>query len=302
MPTNASPEFIAAQKKFLQAGTDEEKLLALEEMIKEMPKHKSAEALRKNLRTRHKKLKQKLIKEKQSKKGKGKKGIKKADMQACLIGLTNSGKSSILVSITNAKPEISPYQYTTKQPTIGTLNYQGMKIQIIDLPAIESELFDQGIANNTDTLLITITNLQDLQKIQQFLKNALGKQLIIFNKIDLLNKDEKRKIEATLKSKKLNFVLFSTKTKENTNLLEEKIWQTFNKIRVYTKKHGQKADNEPVVLDRDATILHLADKIRIPIKNIKQTTITGPSSKFPRQKIGIQHVLQDKDIVEFKTS
>jgi thiamine-monophosphate kinase len=36
-------------------------------------------------------------------------------------------------------------------------------------------------------------------------------------------------------------------------------------------------------------------------KKVKETKITGPSSKFSNQKVGLEHVLKDKDIVEFKT-
>ncbi len=60
MPTNVSIEFSNAQARYLQAETVEERLEALEEMLRTMPKHKSAEALRANLRSRYKKLKERL--------------------------------------------------------------------------------------------------------------------------------------------------------------------------------------------------------------------------------------------------
>jgi len=300
MPTNASPHFQKAEQAYLEAETTEQKIIALKKMISLAPSHKGAENLRKQLKRRLARLK--YTKEKESKKGKGQKGIKKAEMQASIIGLTNSGKSSLLKSLTNAKPEITSHSYTTQQPIIGTLNYTGVKIQTLDLPAIESELFDQGIANNSDTLLIIIEKLEDLKKISPFLTNAKGKQLILFNKIDLLTEQEKRKIKERAKSKKIDPILISAKDKTNLEGLKEKLWQSFNKIRVYTKKHEDKThDNEPVVLDKESTIEDLADKIRIPEKSIKQTTITGPSSKFPKQKVGLSHILKDKDIVEFKT-
>ena len=123
MPINASPEYVNAESEYYNASTDEEKVLALENMLKTMPTHKGAENLRKNLRTRYKKFKQDLAKSKKA--GKGKKGIKKADMQVVIVGLTNSGKSSILKSLTNAKPRIASYGFTTKKSEIGTLNYEG---------------------------------------------------------------------------------------------------------------------------------------------------------------------------------
>lgn len=156
MPVNAHPEYLDAEKKFHQASTDDEKLAALEEMIKWVPKHKSAENLRKNIRTRYKKLKSEAARKK---KKSGKKGIKKEGLQAVIMGLTNTGKSSLLKSLTNADPKIASYGFTTSEPELGTLIYQGMNIQLIDLPPIASENFDKGIVNNTEVLIILVVKL-----------------------------------------------------------------------------------------------------------------------------------------------
>ena len=161
--TNQSPQYQAAQARYLASKTPDEKISCLQEMIKLAPAHKSAESMRANLKTRLKKLLQEQKKAKQSRKGKA--GIKKAQLQACLIGLTNSGKSFLLSKLTNATPEISAYPYTTKQANLGTLDVEGVKIQIIDLPAIESEFFDFSIANTTDLLLIIITKQGSLLRL-----------------------------------------------------------------------------------------------------------------------------------------
>lgn len=302
MPINANYEYMNAEAKFLSAKTDEEKLAALEEMMTTMPKHKSAESLRKNIRTRYKKLKQKLETEQKKKKAASKRlGIKKGEMQAVLIGLTNTGKSSLLSCLTNAAPEIGNYQYTTKIPILGTLDYEGTKIQLIDLPAIENELCDQGIVNTADTLLIVIDDTEQITKITPFLEKASSVRIIVFNKIDLLTEQEKRKIEARLKSNKYNYVLVSCKTKENLEQLKEILFRSFGKIRIYTKEPGKHVDrNDPMVLPINSTVKQAAEKILHGFSSqIKQTRVTGPSSKFPNQKVGLEHVLKDKDIVEF---
>ena len=301
MPANASPEFGHAEKRYLSSKTDEEKLSALEEMIRTMPQHKSAEAMRANLRTRYKKLQEKLEKKKKSA-GAGREGIKKGELQTCLVGLTGSGKSSILASLTNAHPEISSYQYTTKFPVLGTLDYDNVKIQIVDMPAIDSEFFDSGIANTSDTLIIVITNPYELQKILPFLSKTLGERIIVLNKSDLLSEQEKRKFSAQLQSKKYNFVLFSAKTLENSEELKKKIWESFKKIRIYTKQPHKQADKEPVIMEKDSNVKDVAEKIFHGLSNrVKEARVTGPSSKFPNQKVGLEHKLKDKDIVEFKT-
>ncbi|MDP3026562.1 MAG: GTPase [Nanoarchaeota archaeon] len=305
MPINANYEYADAEEKYLQAQTDEERILALEEMLRVMPKHKGSENLKANLSTRYKKLKEKIEKDKKSKKGKGKHGIKKEDLQAVLVGLTNSGKSSILKAITNAQPRIASYGFTTTQPEIGTLNYANCHIQVIDLPPLASENFDKGIANNADTLLIIVEKIHEIQTVlEQVTSNKHAKKIIVFNKIDLYDENVKRKIRETLKSKKYNFCMVSTVTDEGIEDLKEKIFKSFNIIRVYTKHPGkkEKLDNIPVILLPNSTLEEVAEKILHGYsKKVKYAKITGPSCKFPNQKIGLKHVVRDKDVVEFVT-
>ena len=301
MPINAHPEYINAEAEYHQASTPEQRILALEKMIRFLPKHKGAETLRKNIRTRYKKLKKEV--ENKKKKSKGKKGIKKEYLQAVLIGLTNSGKSSILQTLTNTQPKIASYGFTTSEPEIGTLNYQGCNIQIIDLPPIASENFDKGIINNADTLLIVVEKIHEIKPTLEHIKqNKNAKKIIIFNKIDVHNKETKRKISETLRSKKHNFVIISCRTTEGIQDLKEKIFKSFNIIRIYTKKQGEKQDKVPVILSPNSTLKDVAEKILHGYsKKVKFAKISGPSSKFADQKIGLSHIVKDKDIVELIT-
>jgi uncharacterized protein len=303
MPINAHPEYLAAEGQYQQASTTEEKVAALEEMLKWAPKHKGGETLKINLRARYKKLKQELAKSK--KKSGGKKGIKKAELQAVLIGLTNSGKSSILKAITNAQPKIASYGFTTVEPEIGTLNYEGCDIQIIDLPPITSPNFNKSVVNGADTLLIVVEKIDEIRAVLDLInQNKNAKKIIIFNKIDKYDEDTKRKISETLKSKKYQFVLVSTIIREGLEELKEKILQSFPIIRIYTKHPGQKdkSDARPVVLPINSTLEDVAEKILHGYsRKVKYAKVTGPSAKFKDQKIGLKHVVKDKDIVEFVT-
>tara|TARA_Y100000310_G_C20626636_1_gene786305 strand:+ start:759 stop:1673 length:915 start_codon:yes stop_codon:yes gene_type:complete len=303
MPINAHPEYMTAEKRYNEAGTDEERLNALEEMLKWVPKHKGAETLRKNLRTRYKKLKQAFAKAK--KKSGSKKGIKKEQLQAILIGLTNSGKSSVLKAITNASPQIASYGFTTTDPEIGTLNYQGCNIQIIDLPPIASPNLNKGIVNSADTILIVVEKVDEIKPIlEQTKQNKNAKKIIIFNKIDLYDENTKRKISETLKSKKYNHMIISTKSGEGLEELKEKILKSFPIIRIYTKHSGKKLKQEgkPVVLQENSSLKDVAEKILHGYsKKVKYAKVTGPSAKFKNQKIGLKHIVKDKDLVEFFT-
>ena len=301
MPINAHPDFIYAEKEYYSAENLEAKLRALEKMISLVPKHKGAENLRAQLKLRYKKLKEKISTEKKSKRG-SKTGIKKEDMQAAIIGKTKTGKSSLISLLTNAHPEIADYEFTTRFPIIGMMSYNGVNIQLIEVPAVESEYYDRGITNSADSLLILITDLNQVQEIEKKLDKSAGKRIIVFNKIDSLSESEKRKISATLSSKKYDFQLISAKTKEGVESLKEKLFQSFGKIRVYTKEPGKEKAKKPIILFPDSIVKNVAEKILKGFSSkVKETRISGPSSKYPGQVVGLRHKMKDLDVVEFKT-
>ncbi len=302
--TNQSPQYQIAEAKFLGAQTDEDKLFYLEEMIRECPKHKSAEKMLAQLKTRKKKLLEKIEKRKKLRKRKaGKPGIKKEDMQAVIIGFANAGKSSLLRLLTNAAPEVDSYKFTTKEPVIGMMPYKKTQIQTIEVPAFESEYYDKGLVNTADVIIILVHNLKQIKQIEKDLDLAKGKKLVAFNLKD--NKEiNKRKISATLKSKKYNFVIISTKTKEGLGDLKEKLFKSFDKIRIYTKEPKKEKSEKPLILEKETTAKDVAEKIFKTSEAedlVKEVRITGPSSKFPNQKVGLDHKLKDSDVVEFKT-
>ncbi len=299
MSTNQGPEYFYAEKEYLKAKTIEDKIYWLEEMIKNSKKHKGTENMLAELRTRLKKLKEK--QEKAKKSGKTtKKSIKKEYFQCVLVGLPNSGKSSLLEKLTNVKPKISPYPFSTVSPEVGTMEYEGVKAQIIDIPPIGADNFDQGLVNSADCLLIVIEALQDMEKISPFLKKSKSPQIIILNKSDLLSSEQKRKLEETIKSKKINGIIISTITAENIQKLKEIIFKQMHVIRVYTKEPGKLASSDPLVLKENSKVKDVAESILKGLfLKIKETRLTGPSSKFPNQKVGLSHVCKDRDIIEF---
>jgi len=266
---------------------------------------------------RYKKLKAQAEKVKRSGKS-SKKGIKKETMQAVIVGFTNSGKSSLLKSLTNSEPKITPYKFTTKNPVIGTLNYKNMNIQLIELPAFDSEFYDRGLVHTADTLLILVKNLEDIEKLKKGLEKAGGKKIIVFNLFSQENVNE-RKISATLQSKKHDFFLIDLTAStgrvggwgegggkgNSLEELKEKIFKSFGRIRIFTKEPGKvfnRKTSKPLVLEPKSTIKDAAEKILHGFsKKVKESFVTGPSSKFPNQKVGMKHVLKDLDIVEFKT-
>jgi ribosome-interacting GTPase 1 len=301
--TNQSPFYKRAEEEFLQATTLEEKLQCLEIMIKECPKHKSSENMLKNLTMRKKRFLEQLKKQKKSG-GSTKKGIRKHDMQACLIGFTNVGKSSLFKLLTKKETKISPHEFTTYESEVGMMDYEDTQIQIIDSPPFPNE--DKSTINSADTMILIVDNLEQIKEADKFIWKSPAKKLLIYNKSDLLSEQEKRKLKATLKSKykKWKAFIISTTNPNQDDLQAFKIelFKTFPIIRVYTKEPKKEATKKPMILKENSTLEQAAEKILKGMsKKIKRARIWGPSSKFPGQGIGLEHHLKDKDIIEFQT-
>lgn len=300
MPINAGYEYFNAEKKYLDAQTLEEKIAALREMIKTAPKHKGSENLLSELKTRLKKFTEKA--EKNASVGKGKKGIRKEGFQVILVGLPNSGKSMLLSKLTNATPVVSSSPYTTTDSNVGTMHYQGVYAQIVDLPAVNGKDFDLSILHTADLVLTVLDKIEDLSVFEKTLEHCRGKRIIVINKIDLLNNEELRKLDARLKTKKADFVLISALKNTGIDDLKYKIFSYMGVIRVYTKEPGKAPSNIPIVLPAGKTVKDAAESIYKGFsKIIVETKLTGPSGKFANQKVGLSHVLKDKDVLEFKT-
>ena len=152
-----------------------------------------------------------------------------------IIGLPNAGKSSLLASVTNANPKIANYQFTTLNPNLGVASYDNKEITIADIPGlIEGAHEGTGLGvkflkhiERCKTLLhlIDITN-NDLEKSYLQVKNELKsyspdllkkKELIILNKIDLIDHEVVQKIAAEF-SKKINGEILTLSTLEKSSV------------------------------------------------------------------------------------
>ena len=123
-----------------------------------------------------------------------------------IIGLPNAGKSSLLASITRAKPKIANYPFTTINPNLGVAYYNNKEVTLADIPGLV-EGAHRGVGLGDKFLrhierckillhLIDVTenNLaENYLKIRSELKNydlslSKKKEIIYFNKSDLVEK------------------------------------------------------------------------------------------------------------------
>ncbi|MDH3004296.1 MAG: Obg family GTPase CgtA [Candidatus Shikimatogenerans sp. JK-2022] len=177
----------------------------------------------------------------------GKKGKKiliklelKIKIDVTLIGYPNTGKSTILSKLTNTKPKIGNYDYTTIIPNIGVYNINYNNYLIMDIPAIiENTYLCKGVGskyinylNNNKLILIVIV----INKIKNILKNyniikkeinfyniKINNKIIILSKYDYIKKKNKKIIKKYFKKNKINYCFFSKYKKKSINNLKKKI-------------------------------------------------------------------------------
>jgi len=108
----------------------------LEEEIKRTPYNKATEHHVGRLKAKLARLKEELEKEKRKSARQTISIKKEGDATVALVGFPSVGKSSLLNALTNAKSEVGDYDFTTKKPVPGIMEYKHATIQIIDMPGI----------------------------------------------------------------------------------------------------------------------------------------------------------------------
>ena len=159
-----------------------------------------------------------------------------------IIGLPNAGKSSLLAAITNANPKIANYQFTTLNPNLGVASYDDKEITIADIPGlVEGAHKGTGLGiqflkhiERCKSLLhmIDVTN-DDLKKSYKQIKNELKKysaklskkkELVVLNKVDLIDYNEVKKIiKEFSKNTKSEVITLSTLEKKSVSQIKAKL-------------------------------------------------------------------------------
>ena len=150
-----------------------------------------------------------------------------------IVGMPNSGKSSLLSVLTSAKPKIANYPFTTINPNLGVTNYDNKEVTLADIPGL-IEGAHEGIGLGDKFLrhiercknilhLIDITNdnlLENYSKVRKELfkysnKLTKKKEIIVFNKTDMISEDEiNKKIDFfSKKIKKKIYIISALKHK-----------------------------------------------------------------------------------------
>jgi GTP-binding protein len=165
-----------------------------------------------------------------------------------LVGFPNAGKSTLLSVVTDAKPKIADYEFTTLKPNLGIVKYRDYKSFIMaDIPGIiegASEgkglghYFLRHIERNSTLLFMIPSDSDDIVKSYNILLGELKKynpemldksRLIAITKCDLLDDELTDEIMKDIKkSINIDFIFISSLSNTGLTELKDKIWKMLN--------------------------------------------------------------------------
>jgi len=300
MPVNAGPEYFAAEKRYLAAKSKEEKIAALQEMIKTLPKHKGSEHLLAELKHRLAKIKKEAEAVRRSGKAKPKFSIRKEGAATiCMVGVTNCGKSSLLNALTNARAEVADYPFTTKLPEVGMMKCKDVQLQLIEVPSsFGKEML--SLLEIADECVLLIDATGEIEKQREVLMKILNGAFDVESKPYFFVATKADMKEAKLADLRNNYGFLEVSAKEGRNLeeLKELMWEKLGLIRVYTKEPGKQKVLPAIALPKGSSMKDVAEKIHKDfLKNFKFARIFN-STKFSGKIVGLDYRVEDEDIIE----
>ncbi len=125
---------------------------------------------------------------------------------------------------------------------------------------------------------------------------SYAQSITILNKIDLVDPKFVKEVQAKVKSE---VIPVSADSGINIDLVKEKIYEKLDFIRLYMRPKGGETDyKEPLIIRRNSTIEDVCNKLhRSMRKEFRYGLVWGKSVKFGGQRVGLQHVLEDEDVL-----
>lgn len=326
MPANLTPEYRRAEQRYRAARTVDEKIAALEDMLRVMPKHKGTDHLQADVKARIATLR------KESSKKEARGGFsyiipREGAGQVALAGPPNAGKSSLVRSLTHATPAVGDYPFTTREPTPGMMAFEDIAFQLVDLPPLSEQhvepwVFD--LVRRADLVWVVASGLDALDGFDQVrgvlearhiglypagsapaseaVPLELKKAMLVLTGLDKVDVAGAIDVVDELLERRWPLVAVSSASGAGLDDLKRKTFDALEIVRVYTKQPGKPPDRSaPFTLPRGATVAELAQRVHKDLlASMKFARVWGPRV-FDGQAVQKDHVLAEGDVVEIHT-
>lgn len=183
-----------------------------------------------------------------------------------------------------------PQIHLTKKERGGIEINSTIKLTHLDSRTIVGIINEYGIHNGSIVFRTdaTVDQLVDYMAANRRYINSVT----VLNKTDLVS-------EEYLRSLPFKFVPVSADKGKNIENLKDAIYSRLELMRIYTKPRMGEADmKKPMMMRSNSTVSDACAKLhRDLVRDFKYAQVWGPSAKFPGQKVGIEHLLKDGDVI-----
>jgi hypothetical protein len=331
MAVNLPPHYHDAEARYKKAQTPEDKLAALREMWVLLPKHKASEKVQADLKTKISELTDQIETAKQGPK-KAAPGTFKIPRQGAgtvvFVGPPNCGKSLLLSKLTKAQPAVAPYPFTTREPIPGMTDYEDVRVQLIDLPPITADHYENFVTDVTraadaavlfldlsddDGVAATSAAVERLKAARRELVPPGSPPpddpavyalptVLVANKADDEAADIRLEIAREEFGTKYPLLAISAEKGGGLDALRKAVYDALGVMRIYTKQPGKPADmTSPFTPPVGATVAELAGKVHRDLEDAVKSARVWGTGVHDGQTVGRDHVLHDKDVVELHT-
>lgn len=331
MPANLPPQYQKLEEEYRQEKDLSRRLELLQEMLREIPKHKGTNHLQGELKSKISKLKQQMEGGKKSAVAKHSTPDhipREGAGQFVLFGPPNSGKSSILGALTNAHVEITDWPFATRKPSPGMAKWENVRLQLIDTPSIAAEYCETYVFNliRTADIAVLVVSLgdDDLLEKFQFVVNRVHegkvrleglaqadarfptampkKTMIVATGLDLPDAETRLELLRDVAGTAMTIIPVAIPTREGLDDLLARAFAMLELYRAYTKAPGKQPDlDDPVLLPHSSTVADAARSIHKDIAERLQFARIWSKAKptLDGTRVPADHVIEDGDILEF---
>jgi len=331
MPANLPPQYHKVEDEYRRAPTSEKRLEKLRELFRLLPKHKGTERLQSDLKQRMSQLKEELERGKTAgkKTGPSHHVPREGAGQVALVGPPNAGKSALLAALTNARPEIAPYPFTTRAPQPGIMMWRDVPVQLIDLPPISTDTslaWLPNVVRSADAAMLVVdlssddiaeAALQVVDRLAEAHTELVGelpydveeesirhlRTVMVAAKLDTPGATNRLEIIREWFSAKFPIEACSVQTGEGLETVRTATYDLLGVLRVYTKIPGKPVDRtRPFTLPIGSTIIDLARLIHRDFEHTLKSARIWGTGVFDGQTVKRDHEVRDGDVVELHVS
>ena len=236
--------------------------------------------------------------------------VKKETPQSMIIGLPNSGKSTLLASLTSSPVKMASYPFTTQKPEVGSLVHNDVRIQMVELPAFYEGVSTQNKAlvallRTTDAVINVINKTEEWEALSGELEAS---------RIRLFNRKRENYEKYSEGLTYLPAMVVYRRLEPRTELetmpfadldgIKQELYGQLNISRIYLRDRRGNVSLPPTIfLDiEDVTVEDVTGKAgKRFLREFRYAKIWGPSATYDGERAGLKRRLKDGDTVTIYT-